>query len=251
MPRTRRRARSARGCDPNGLPGSLAVCDGTGRLNVRLTGTAALSVRSGRVTLKGKAARICKMKRVKRKHGRRVLRRVCTKRSKPILPRGVERRKARGYTIFIGEGLYFYLPAGTWRVSAEGRGLSLSAVGEGVAGVKAGSLRDSGTAEPGLISVGGELYSTWPRRWTKYDFGPDATDDEKGDDKGVEPSRPEERSSSATIASTSGSSNVEPASDSSVGDSDTATEPPNGPVSGAPEPGELYSSAAQLPADPG
>ena len=213
-------------------------------LNVRLAGTVVLSVGGGRVMLKGKAARICTMKRVKRKNGRRALRRVCTKRPKPILPRGVETRKARGYTIFIGERLYFYLPAGTWRISAKGRGLSLSAVGEGIAGVKAASRRDSGAAEPGLISVGGELYSTWPRRWTRYGFGPDAIAEERGDNRDAGLSRPEERSSSATIASTSSTSNVEPATDSNMSDSDVATElgaeASNGLVSGAAEHGEFY-----------
>ena len=170
------------GCEPNRLPNSLAVCEGTGRLNVRLKGTAVLSVQSGRVTLKGRAERVCRMKRVKRKNGRTVIRRVCSKRAKPILPQNVESRKARGYTIYVGERMYFYLPPGNWRLSAKGR-VSLSAVGEGVAGVKTLRPRDGAVPRPGLISVGGELYDHWPRRWTKYEFGPGvdrggATDDQ-------------------------------------------------------------------------
>jgi len=237
------------GCEPNGLPSSLAVCEGTGRLNVRLKGTAVLSVQGGRVTLKGKAERVCRMKRVKRKDGRIVTRRVCSKRAKPILPRGVTTRKARGYTIFIGERLYFYLPAGNWRVSAEGSGLSLSAVGEGLAGVKAQRPPDDTVAQPGLISVGGELYNNWPRRWTRYDFGPDVAVDEPDDDQqSVPTSGSRAESAAGGVVSVLGG----PGAGDSVGSSGsglyTAKRPPEDDAGDA---DSVYSSGAQLPTDSG
>ena len=188
------------GCEPNGLPGSVAVCDGTGRLNVRLSGTAVLSVRDGRVTLKGRAERVCKLKRFKRKNGKRVVRRVC-KRAKPIVPRNVVTRKSRGYTIYIGRWLYFYLPAGTWRISVEGAGVSLSAVGEGRAGVVSRIRRNDTRTTPGLISVGGQIYNRWPKRWTKYEFGPDVENDE---DRPMEPRRSGRTSSSESSLTGSG-----------------------------------------------
>ncbi len=259
------------GCERNGLPGSLAVCDGTGRLNVRLKGTAVLSVQGGRVTLKGKAARNCRLKRVKRRDGTRVTRRVCSKRPKPILPRGVETRKSRGYTIFIGERLYFYLPAGNWRVSARGRGLSLSAVGEGRAGVKADRIRDPGSLTVGLISVGGQLYNRWPRRWTKYDFGPDIPSRGSGDGAGDTPTTTQTtRNRSATVQAVV---STVPERDASKDDVVNLLKPAikNEPTkdeaikeeaakallaalaerTAANEAGALYSSDAQLPNDAG
>ena len=177
------------GCEPNGLPNALAICKGMGRVNVSFRGTAVVSVQAGRVTLKGKAERVCKMKRVKRRNGTTVTRRVCSKRAKPILPRNVETRKARGYTIFVGDRLYFFLPLGTWRLSAVGV-VSVSAVGEGIAGVKARVPRNGAVPQPGLISVGGELYDQWPRRWTRYEFGPNASRDKPSGDR---PTRPADR----------------------------------------------------------
>ena len=264
-------ARQARqlstGCEPNGLPGSVAVCKGTGRLNVRLTGTAVLTVQNGRVTVKGKAQRVCKLKRVKRKNGRRVIRRVCTKRARPILPRGKITRKARGYRIYIGRRLYFYLPAGTWRVSAEGTGLSLSAVGEGRAGVVSRTKRNDPDAAPGLISVGGQIYDKWPRRWTKYDFGPDIKDDDEQDERVSSPSSAGRRSSPSTDSDDGSTTILVKPGD--TGDSrdtggsgeaaDSEIEPENSPepdsedekANGALNAAALCSSDALLPSVPG
>ena len=50
-------SRIAAACDPNGLPGAVAMCNGKGRLSIRLRGTVVLTVQSGRITLKGKALR--------------------------------------------------------------------------------------------------------------------------------------------------------------------------------------------------
>ena len=163
------------GCEPNGLPHSLALCDGSGRINVQLKGTAVLRVLTGRVTLKGQAKRVCTRKRVKRRNGSFVMRRVC-KRAKPILPK-IRTRKSRGYTIYSGKRLFFFLPAGKWRISARGQGMSISAVGEGRAGVQAGPRRRGKVAPASLISVGGQVYDSWPRRWTHFKFGGDAESD--------------------------------------------------------------------------
>jgi hypothetical protein len=163
------------GCEPNGLPHSLALCDGSGRVNVQLEGTAVLRVLDGRVTLKGQAKRVCVRKRVKRKNGTFVMRRVC-KRTKPILPK-IDTRKSRGYTIYSGERLFFFLPAGKWRISARGQGMSISAVGEGRVGVKAEPQPRDEVVPASLISVGGQVYDAWPRRWARFDFGRDAEPD--------------------------------------------------------------------------
>jgi hypothetical protein len=165
------------GCEPNGLPHSLALCDGSGRVNVQLEGAAVLRVLDGRVTLKGRAKRVCVRKRVKRKNGTFVMRkngtfvmrRVC-KRTKPILPK-IDTRKSRGYTIYSGERLFFFLPAGNWRISARGQGMSISAVGEGRVGVQAEPQPRDEVAPASLISVGGKIYDAWPRRWARFDFG--------------------------------------------------------------------------------
>lgn len=233
------------GCEPNGLPSSLAVCEGTGRLSVRLRGTAVLTVQGGRVTLKGKATRVCKRKRVRRNDGKIVMRRVCSKRPKPILPRGVETRRARGYTIYVGELLYFYLPAGNWRVSAKGVGVSLSAVGEGQAGVQAHVAPESTTIEPGLISVGGEIYDEWPRRWTKYLFGPDVEQDEEADSIDT-PSSDERRSSTMSIAGVPGRAASDDGADLEQAKK-LLTEVTKEIESAAGEAAEHYSSDAQLP----
>ena len=163
------------GCEPNGLPHSLALCDGSGRVNVQLEGTAVLRVLDGRVTLKGQSKRVCVRKRVKRKNGTFVMRRVC-KRTKPILPK-IDTRKSRGYTIYSGKRLFFFLPAGNWRISARGQGISISAVGEGRVGVQAERRPRDEVVSASLISVGGQVYDAWPRRWTRFNFGRDVEPD--------------------------------------------------------------------------
>lgn len=191
------------GCEPNGLPNSLALCNGSGRLSVKLAGTVVLSVGDGNVTLKGRANRACKRKRIKRRDGTIVWRRVCSKRAKPILPR-MAPRKARGYKIFSGERMFFYLPAGAWRISVRGSGISLSAVGEGSGGVKSRAGGGSG----GLISIGGQIYDEWPHRWTRFEFGRDA----KKDDEKTDTAR-RDSNSNVTIRNAPGAS-----ADSSVGE---------------------------------
>ncbi len=227
------------GCEPNGLPHSLALCDGSGRVSVQLEGTAVLRVLDGRVTLKGQAKRVCVRKRVKRKNGTFVMRRVC-KRTKPILPK-IDTRKSRGYTIYSGKRLLFFLPAGNWRISARGQGMSISAVGEGRVGVQAISRPRDEVVPASLISVGGQVYDAWPRRWTRFDFGRDVEQDATKQD-----SASGGTTSRTKISSVGGGAGE---SESSGGNGSAGDGSSNGKSSGTSEKGVVtaYSSTTEVP----
>lgn len=154
------------GCDQNGLPNSVALCEGTGRFTIKLSGNAVLNVREGWVGLSGKAKAIKKKKKKKK--------RVRTTRRKPIVPDVPTFRRGK-YTVYTGRNLYFYLPPGTWRVVADGVGLSASAVGKGHVNLRARPQRRREDPDPqqGLISVAGASYIDWPSLWRFFRFGRD------------------------------------------------------------------------------
>jgi len=152
------------GCDSNGLPNSLALCDGNGRATIKLKGNAVLKVEDGWVGLSGKA----KVIRKRTKGGK--VRRI---RRKPIVPR-VDTSKRGKYTVYTGNEMYFYLPPGNWRILIKGAGVSVSAVGKGHVNLRAKPHRRRDPVPalpPGLVSVAGSEYVDWPAIWRFFKFG--------------------------------------------------------------------------------
>ncbi len=160
------------GCEQNGLPNSVALCDGAGRVTLKLKGVAVLSVADGWVGLSGKSKSITKKKKKGKK--KRVI-----PGPKPIVPKLRTYRRGK-YTIYRGKNMYFYLPPGTWRLVINGTGVSISAVGEGRVGVQQKKLKPkpqprpiAPAPTPGLISVAGSDYWNWPALQELFSFGAD------------------------------------------------------------------------------
>lgn len=160
------------GCEQNGLPNSVALCDGAGRVTLKLKGVAVLSVAEGWVGLSGKSNPIKKKKKKGKK--RRVI-----PGPKPIVPRIRTYRRGK-YRIYRGDSMYFYLPPGTWRLVINGTGVSVSAVGQGRVTVRQKKPRPreqrrpiTPEPEPGLISVAGSDYHDWPSLQEIFRFGVD------------------------------------------------------------------------------
>ena len=173
------------GCEQNGLPNSVALCDGAGRVTLKLKGVAVVSVVEGWVGLSGKSKPIRKKKKGKK---RKVI-----PGPKPIVPKLRTYRRGK-YRIYRGDNMYFYLPPGNWRLVINGTGVSVSAVGKGHVGVQQKKPRPrpqpqpiTTVPEPGLISIAGAAYRDWPRLQELFSFGVDLPtpqgDDEPTDEK--------------------------------------------------------------------